>query len=171
MCGMATVTTPEAMAAATPGTEIFQGHAVVQAKFRVLLLQELNGRQIGLRVRLALCDRVPRDEEFEVGLRQARNDLPGQRGLGHGDEGAADTGLVQLIEQFAGTGAPRNGVPDLADHMDGEGVDDVAPFHRHAGFLQDARGKRQGLSTSCNAWSWDHCPPWASTRARSASIQ
>ena len=125
---------------------IFQRHAVVQAELGVLLLQELDGCQVGLRVRLPLRDGVPRDQEFEVGLGQACHDLPGQRGLGHGHKGAADAGVVQFVEQFAGPGPPGNRFPDLADHMPGEGVDDFASFHRHTGLLQEACGKHQGLS-------------------------
>ena len=53
---------------------------------------------------------------------------------------------MQFVEQFAGPGAPGNGLPDLADDVPGEGVDDLASLQRHAGLLQDARGEHQGLA-------------------------
>ena len=53
---------------------------------------------------------------------------------------------MEFVQQFAGTGPPGHGRPDLADDVGREGVDDFPALQLHAGLLQDAGGEDQGLA-------------------------
>ena len=66
MCGMAIVGTPAAVAERTP-----VGESSIATQSRGSTPRRRGGREVGLRVRLAVADLVARDEDVEGALRQA----------------------------------------------------------------------------------------------------
>ena len=128
------------------GCGVFKGDAVVDGQGGVRALEQFHGGQVGLRVWLSLGDGVPCDDKLEIRLGEARNDFPGQGAFGHGHEGAPDTCLMELVQQFAGARPPGHTALHAADDFRREGVDDFPGFQVHAGILEDAGGVGQRLS-------------------------